>query len=390
MDHPPLPFIVTVILKLYLLANIYILARLRSGTRRWGTPGRFLFWFMMAWALMFPLARFVTAVPLENADPGRHAYDISVFFMNTGSYYIAVMQYLLICFILFDLAGILSRTAEPFKSLSKFRNPSIKTGLALIITAVIIVPGFFAAVHPVSVYHEIEIDKNSTNKKQLRAVLISDLHLGYQIGNRSIKRIIDKVNSENPDIVLIPGDIIDYGTGILEKRGSAGLLAGLNAKYGVFASPGNHEYYGGIENSHRFLEAADITVLDDRYVTVNGFLVIAGRNDPVAENFGITRKPLHEIIEGIDRSLPLIVLDHQPVSIPEAAENGADIIASGHTHHGQLFPINYITSSIFKLSRGHKLKDNTHVFVTSGIGTWGPRVRVGSRSELVVIDITIF
>lgn len=383
MDLSSFAVFITMVLSIYISVNAYIIYTLRRGTLQWGLPGFIFFCFMTAWALSYPLTRAV--MPL--LDTGTWTYDFLSFFMSAGSYYIAVMLYLFLFFLFFDIACLLNRVSGLAGFMFYFRDPSKKALAALSVTALIVFPGSFAAVNTIPVYHEIKISGHAGSPDSMRAVLISDLHLGYQINNSQLEKIVKIVNAENPDIILIPGDIIDHDTAILEERNSAAILSGLNAEYGVFASPGNHEYYAGIENSIRFIESSGIIVLQDETFNVKELFIIAGRNDPSAEQFGIGRSALKDIVSELDRSLPLIVLDHQPVSIPEAVDNSVDLLVSGHTHHGQMFPVNFITSAIFKLSRGYKLKDNTHVFVTSGIGTWGPRIRVGSRSELVVIDI---
>jgi len=103
---------------------------------------------------------------------------------------------------------------------------------------------------------------------------------------------------------------------------------------------------------------------------------------------GKARKPLDQIINGVDSRFFTILLDHQPYNLNEALENGIDLQLSGHTHHGQMFPFNLITKSIFEVSKGLKRLDNTYVFVSTGFGTWGPPVRVGNRPEIVVLEVT--
>lgn len=163
----------------------------------------------------------------------------------------------------------------------------------------------------------------------------------------------------------------------------------MRAKYGIFAVTGNHEYIGGVEPSIKYLTEHGITELRDNTVKIADSFYVVGREDRASKGFaGIIRKPLNQLLEGVDRTLPVILMDHQPVRLEEAEKNGIDLQLSGHTHHGQLWPFNFITKKIYEVSMGYKQKGSTHFYVSCGLGTWGPPIRTGNRPEIVVINLS--
>jgi predicted MPP superfamily phosphohydrolase len=192
------------------------------------------------------------------------------------------------------------------------------------------------------------------------------------------------INSLEPDIILLPGDVVDEDIGPVIKQNAGELLRTLKAKYGVYAVTGNHEYIGGVEPSVEYLTEHGLIVLRDKTVKVADSFYIIGREDRASKGFaGIRRKPLNQLIEGVDKNLPVILMDHQPLRLEEAEVSGIDLQLSGHTHHGQLWPFNFITKKLYEVSMGYKQKGNTHYYVSCGVGSWGPPVRTGNRPEIV-------
>jgi hypothetical protein len=156
----------------------------------------------------------------------------------------------------------------------------------------------------------------------------------------------------------------------------------------VIAITGNHEYIGGVEDAYKYLTEHGITVLRDASTKVADSLYVVGREDLSKKSFARgTRKPLHEVMADVDRSWPIILMDHQPFRLNEAAENGVDLQLSGHTHHGQLWPFHFITRKMYEVSWGYKKKGETHYYVSCGVGTWGPPVRIGNKPEIVNIKL---
>ena len=163
----------------------------------------------------------------------------------------------------------------------------------------------------------------------------------------------------------------------------------LSAPYGVFAVLGNHEYIGGnAEEAINYLGEAGVKVLRDSAQEIAGSFYLLGRDDRSGARFnGVPRQDLKTLMQGVDRSLPNILMDHQPSQLEEPVEQGVDLQLSGHTHAGQLLPIRYITRRIFEDDWGLLRKGDFQIIVSSGYGTWGPPIRLGNTPE--VVDIMI-
>lgn len=153
----------------------------------------------------------------------------------------------------------------------------------------------------------------------------------------------------------------------------------------VFACLGNHDYYTGLNNEEQFCRKAGIIMLRDRSLFLNGIgnVTIVGRDDRT----NLRRKSLAEIMKGVDKSRFLLELDHQPYRLEEAEQNGIDFEFAGHTHHGQVWPLNWITDAIYEDAFGQLAKSKTHYYVSSGIGIWGGKFRIGTQSEYLVLNI---
>lgn len=235
---------------------------------------------------------------------------------------------------------------------------------------------------------EITIPKGESKIDSLNIVMASDIHLSPIDGERLLSRIVDKINSRNPDIVLLAGDIVDDKAKVLEERGIGISFNKIKSKYGVYSITGNHEFINGVEPCVRYAESFGIKFLRDTSVLIDNSFFIIGRDDRSKAQFvGVQRKSLDEIVNDIPNYYPKILLDHTPFNLEEAEQNKIDLQLSGHTHHGQIWPANIITNMIYELSWGYKKKGNTHYYVSSGAGTWGPPVRTGSSSEIVNIKV---
>ncbi len=223
----------------------------------------------------------------------------------------------------------------------------------------------------------IEMHTTKAVGKPMKIVMVSDLHAGYLNQVDELNRWIDLINRENPDLILIGGDIIDGHVRPLKEENMAASFHRLKAP--VVACLGNHEYYGGMEGTYDFYKEAGITLLRDQTITFQGLNII-GRDD--YSNPG--RKPLKDLMQGLDMSHYTILLDHQPYHLEEAERAGIDFQFSGHTHRGQLWPMSWITDAIYEDSFGPLQKSGTQYYVSSGIGIWGGKFRIGTRSEYIV------
>jgi predicted MPP superfamily phosphohydrolase len=230
--------------------------------------------------------------------------------------------------------------------------------------------------------YQIAIPKKSSALNHLKIAFAADLHLKGIADKVIVDKFVTKINSLNPDLVLLVGDIIEGDRQDDEMTVLEQTLRKINSKYGVYAAYGNHELHGGISNLNFFNNSA-IKMLQDSFVQIDKSLYIVGRNDSRSD----ARKTIEELLTGMQNDLPIILLDHRPADLAKVSRTNVDIQVSGHTHNGQLFPINYITSYIYDLSWGHKKINNTHFFVTSGLQAWGPAVKTTGTSEIMVIDI---
>jgi hypothetical protein len=191
-----------------------------------------------------------------------------------------------------------------------------------------------------------------------------------------------------PDLILLPGDIIDDEIEPYIRQGMADRLKKLQAPLGVYAVLGNHEYYGGdLPLYVKQLQEGGVTVLLDEHVVTEGIQIV-GRKDLSAEGRGNSgRLSLESLTAELDSTAALLLLDHQPYHLGKAEAQGFDMMFSGHTHRGQLIPNQLITRRLYELDWGYKKKGALHVFVSSGFGTWGPPIRTGSRSEVLAIEV---
>jgi len=192
-----------------------------------------------------------------------------------------------------------------------------------------------------------------------------------------------------PDVIFLLGDIVDGEIGPVMRNDLLKYFNCPKCRDGLLAITGNHEFIGGASVTIPYIEKNGIRILKDEAVVIDGCIQVIGRLDRDGLRYrNEGRKPLSKLMEQVDSSKPVILLDHQPFNLDEAEKAGVDLQLSGHTHNGQMWPLNYITKKIYEVSSGYKKKGNTHIIVSSGFGIWGPRVRLGSRPEIIVVDIT--
>jgi predicted MPP superfamily phosphohydrolase len=229
---------------------------------------------------------------------------------------------------------------------------------------------------------DLHINKNA-KIETLKIVVASDLHLGYSIDKKHLQKIVDLINSRKPDMILLAGDIVDtYSKPVVEQNMKEEFMK-LQAPLGVYGITGNHECYGDLSNTVKYLKSAGIIMLQDSLALVDNDIYIVGRNDRTIKN----RKKLDELLQNTDKQKTLILLDHQPYNLNQAQDNGIDLQISGHTHGGQIFPFTLITKSVYEKQHGYMKKNNTHYYITSGTGGWGPKLRIGSQSEIIEITL---
>ena len=298
-----------------------------------------------------------------------------------GSYWMAVFSLLLLMLPVVHVTMWLLRLT----SLPRHRVHKWAGSITLAALAVLIACGSFYAYSPVVRAYDVHIDKEVQGPKQLKVVMAADMHFGLLSGKAHARRMVEEIEKLSPDMVLYPGDIIDDDLDMFINRGIGEIISAVEAPYGVYASLGNHDKTRRpIEELIAALEASRMTVLYDEAVTIDGFMTIIGRKDRTERD----RASLAELTAGVDSSLPLVLLDHQPYELDIAERSGIDLMVSGHTHRGQIAPAHLITRAMYENDWGYLRKGELHSVVTSGFGFWGPPIRIGSRSELVQINLT--
>ena len=318
-------------------------------------------------------------------------YKVSEFLTWVGSFWLGAMFYFFLIILFFDIIDFLNIYLKiiPSDLFAPHNNASqLIGGISVIIVLILMIFGFFNARKPILKRIRINIPKKADIITELNIVAVSDIHIGMFIKHRMVKRLVRIINKQKPDIVLFVGDIIDEDLKTVLKYDLGAPLKSINSQMGVFAVTGNHEYIGGKNNSVKYIESLGIKVLQDEVIKINNAFFIAGRNDKDMFRFtGKNRMNLTELIKDIKPDVPLILIDHQPFNFHEVQKCGVDLQISGHTHNGQIWPLNYIIKTIFNLSKGYKKIDNSHFFVSSGFGTWGPPIRIGNKPEVVNIII---
>lgn len=246
---------------------------------------------------------------------------------------------------------------------------------------------YYQAYSPVVVRYAIEVNKPI---QPLNIALIADTHLGHQMGVKEINRLNELLQAEKPDVVLMAGDIINDNPNVYYRDKMESALSQIKAPLGVIGVLGNHEYYNSKSRDNptpniKALLDGGVKLLIDEGIQVRHDLWIIGRDDYTNKK----RPDLKNILEKypIENHQTVIVLDHQPRQLKSASELNVDIHVSGHTHKGQLFPMNYLVDQIYPLSYGHEKINSGHFFVTSGYGFWGSAFRLGSRAEIMMIEV---
>ncbi|MFZ5753473.1 MAG: metallophosphoesterase [Bacillota bacterium] len=373
-------FVFSIILLVYGCLNYYIGRRLWQTLSFYVSLNHSLYW-LIFWSVA--LSYLMGRMGQKYLPAG-----VSTLLSLVGSYWLGAMFYFLQILVVMDLIRALMNVLKLWPGGVKGFPPA--AGLtALLLVIVILGYGFWNARNPQVVHYDITIPKKAGQLDKLHVVMVSDLHLGKIMDNRRLEKMVEIVNALNPDLILLPGDVIDENVGLFVEQNMMATFRRLNPKYGKFAALGNHEYIGRkVEEAIHYLEESGIQVLQDSYIKVEDSFYVVGRDERASERFsGRKRKSLAEVMTGIDYSLPIILLNHQPVELEEAKKEGVDLQLSGHTHRGQLFPNQLITSRIFEKDWGYLRKEELQVIVSSGFGTWGPPIRVGNRPE--VVDIVI-
>ncbi|MEG0430913.1 MAG: metallophosphoesterase [Anaerovoracaceae bacterium] len=256
----------------------------------------------------------------------------------------------------------------------------------------------------------VNVDKSVNGLSNIKVVLIADLHMGYNMGVHSVETMVNKINQMEPDLICIAGDIFNNTYDALEdEKAMLASLSNLKSTYGTYACYGNHDVKEPIlagftfsdkknkdkrpvsdPRMDKFLKDANIKLLQDEVVLVDDKFYVGGRlDDQKPGRTAAIRMTEEEITRNLDKSKPIIIIDHSPTSnaLEGLAANGVDVDLSGHTHNGQFFPLNLSAKFMWDNPTGILQVRNMTSIVTSGVGVFGPDIRLGTKSEIVEIKM---
>ncbi len=300
-----------------------------------------------------------------------------------GTSSIFILMYLVIIFLVLDLGRLCHLVPRSLL----YHNWQMALGIFVFLFGIFL----YGNLHYYNkVRVPLELKSSKPLPKDYKVVMASDLHLGYHNPRKELARWVDMINAEDPDFILIAGDIIDGSMRPLNEERMAEEFHRLKAP--VYACLGNHESFAGQSQAQQFYQDAGIHLLIDEAIVIDSAIVIIGRDDRT----NMRRKPIKDLVAPTTVNCQLstvnspftIVLDHQPYNLDRTEAAGIDFQFSGHTHRGQVWPISWITDHIYECSWGSYQRGNTQFYVSSGLGIWGGKFRIGSQSEYVVATIS--
>lgn len=291
-----------------------------------------------------------------------------------GTSSIFVLLYLFMLFLVLDLGHLLHLVPNSF-----LRNSAVGSWSVLAIMLTIFVYGNLHYYNKVR--QPLQLTTTKPLPKPVKMVMISDLHLGYHNTRADFEKWVGLINAEKPDLVLITGDIIDISHKPVMEENMAEVFRQIQAP--IYACLGNHDYYAGEPKSEQFIRESGIHLLKDSCITLPQGITLIGRDDRT----NMRRTSVKALVSKADLSKYTILLDHQPYRLEEAQQCNIDFQFSGHTHYGQVWPISWIEDRLYEDAFGPLQKGNTHYYVSSGIGIWGGKFRIGTHSEYVVATV---
>ena len=291
-----------------------------------------------------------------------------------GNSWLVIMFYLLMALLLLDIGRLIHLVPATW-----LKDNAITT---IVLTGVMATTFIAGNIH----YHnkqrqEITLKTEKPLERPLKIVMLSDIHAGFHNRRAEVGRWVGMINAEQADMILIAGDMIDGNVRPLIAQGTAEELRRLNAP--VLACLGNHEYITGLDEALHLLDQTGIRILRDDTASLKG-VTIVGRDDRSNRQ----RKSVKQLLQGVNPEQYTILLDHQPYHLEEAEQAGVDLQLSGHTHRGQVWPLNWVTRAMYECDYGQWSRGKTNYYVSSGIGIWGGKFRIGTDSEYAVINIT--
>ena len=347
----------------YLAGNIYIFVRALQTHAGQSIAIKIIF------SVLFWLAALAMFIAFGARDAALPATLMKALH-SVGTAWLVFTLYMVLTLLLCDIVRVVV--------------PQFRYGFwcALGITLVLLIYGHINYLNPKIINLDISLDKPIAGG-EMRIVAISDVHLGEGTGKRQMRRYAEMINAQNPDLILIAGDLIDNSVAPLYREQMQEELSMLKAPMGIYMVSGNHEYISGIDKSAQFLALTPIKLLRDSLVTLPNGVQIVGRDDRSNRR----RAKLKDMIDMADSTLPIVVLDHQPYELKQSDSLKVDLQISGHTHRGQVWPASLLTDKMYEQSHGYRHWSHSHIFVSCGLSLWGPPFRIGTHSDMAVIRL---
>lgn len=359
-------FFILIFSSIYLGIHFYVYSRITVGLMLSSFACRYLRLFFLIAAFSFLLGEFLNR---------RMALFLIKPLAEFGSIWIGIISVAFTVFVISDVFRIFFHGAS-------FRYYSVVFSLA--VTFLASVYSFYnVAREPVIKELKIRTGKLPQKLSGFVIIQISDLHINFLKSEKWLNKIVEKTNREYPDLVVITGDLIDAD--LCRLNHFCDTLKKLKSEYGIFAVTGNHEFYAGVDMFMDIAKNSNIKVLRNEKITIAGAFELAGIDDKAGRRFSKVREELNSALKNCDFAKPVILLSHQPDIFDEAQKLGVDLQLSGHTHAGQIPPMDLITMFYFKYPFGLYQKNGSNLYTTSGTGIWGPPMRLFSRCEIVKI-----
>ncbi|MDV8077658.1 metallophosphoesterase [Rhodococcus sp. IEGM 1370] len=309
-----------------------------------------------------------------------------------GLSWLAVVLYLFLGTILVAVVCTVVRVVfaarERDSSAVRLRVSRVGSAAVALVSVVAVGYGLVEAATPRATNTDVVLDRLPAEFDGVRVALVSDLHVGPSRGADFVQKVVDSINAQNPDVVLLDGDLIDGTVALVGE--DLEPLRDLEAPLGVFAVSGNHEFYAGDGGEWLdFWSTLGIDVLRNERTTItrgDAAIDIAGINDATAP--APYEPDLAAALDGIDPDRFVLLMAHQPLQAVEASDFGVDMQVSGHTHGGQIWPIRYLVPLQQPSVQGLDTIGNTTLYTTRGAGAWGPPVRVAAPPEIAMLELT--
>ena len=305
-----------------------------------------------------------------------------VFFSTTNV--IVIFLHFLVFYLVSVLIGWIMKRAG-----RKPAGKGLREAVTFIVCLLYLCVAYYLDYSLVATNYEYDTDKEI---RPLKIAMIADSHIGTTFNGDGFAKRLKMIEVQKPDILLIAGDYVDDSTSREDMVRACEALGETDIKYGVWYAFGNHDrgYYrsgsGGFSEEELVdeLRKNHVHVLKDEAELVDDDFYVIGRNDS-----SYARKTMDELLDGLDTDRYMIVIDHEPNDYDNEAASGVDLVLSGHTHGGQLFPVTYVGEwfNINDRTYGHEKRGNTDFIVTSGISDWEIRFKTGTRSEYVIVDV---